>query len=263
MTVSFLAFLFPMLPMLVFDISHGFPQTVKFSAWVIFKTTKTLISLGAGSTFTSSAEMMRFFAVNYQRLVFISNGFIAFAIFIITALWFTTKLAVLYRERKLNPAWILLVLWIAVPLGGELINRTPTEAHLIVLYPPVILLTSLFLVSCMKNGFSRIFIVLLIIIIAISNVSFMMRNEYLMGQKGGYGPRFSERIKAAKSIVDAAEGKRYNLKGKGPGSQFESFTMNYEYLTWWLGNGPVKNKERLFIVVGDTEEQVITEKKYD
>ncbi len=261
--ISSLSFLLPMLPMLFFDLSHGFPQTLKFPAWVLFKILKTVVAFGSGSTISPFTEMIGFFAANFQRLVFITNGFIALAIFLAVFSWFLVKLSGLYREGKLNVAWTLLALWIVIPLGGELINHTPTEAHLIVLYPPVILLTSVFFVSFMKRVFSRAIIASFIIIIAISNVSFMINNEYLMGKKGGYGPRFSERLKTARSIVDTAAGKRYNLRGEGPGSQFESFTMNYEYLTWWLGNGPSKKKESLVFVIKETEDQIILERQHD
>ena len=39
--------------------------------------------------------------------------------------------------------------------------------------------------------------------------------------------------------------------GSGPGSEFSSFTMNYEYLGWWLGNGPSHTPQELKFIVSE------------
>ena len=62
---------------------------------------------------------------------------------------------------------------------------------------------------------------------------------------------FLQRVEAARSIVKDAGKKEYNLIGTGPGSSHESFTMNYEYLTWWLGNGPSKEEQALRFVISE------------
>ena len=65
------------------------------------------------------------------------------------------------------------------------------------------------------------------------------------------GKGFTERLAVAKEIVTESHGRRYNLVGKGGGSEFASYTMNYEYLTWWLGNGPSHKPEQLQFVVSE------------
>ena len=66
-------------------------------------------------------------------------------------------------------------------------------------------------------------------------------------------------MRAAKYIVKAAAGKEYNIKGVGSGSEFSSFTMNYEYLTWWIGHAPSKKREKLqFIVKEDKKGITVT-----
>jgi hypothetical protein len=39
--------------------------------------------------------------------------------------------------------------------------------------------------------------------------------------------------------------------------------MNYEYLTWWLGNGPVKDNQPLRFIISEKPDRikVITEEK--
>lgn len=253
--LSLISFIVPMAPMLIYDTSHGFPQTLKFAAWVIYKVFKSIF--GGGSA-VNLAEMISFFAINYQKLIFIANGFIAFIIFSITFFWLLNKILFLYKNEELNASWILLALWIIVPLIGELINHTTTEAHLLVIYAPILFVTSLF-ISSIKSK-SKILAWGLVAIIITSNVFFMVRNDYLLGKNGGYGPAFTSRLDAAKQIVAQAGGKRYNLKGEGAGSQFESFTMNYEYLTWWLGNSPSKLKQKFVFTINETENDVIIKK---
>lgn len=69
----------------------------------------------------------------------------------------------------------------------------------------------------------------------------------------GYGIALDERIRVAKKIVDHAGNKRYNLIGDRLGSEFESFTMNYRYLTWWLGNEPTKKRKGLYFIIRKSE----------
>jgi hypothetical protein len=68
-----------------------------------------------------------------------------------------------------------------------------------------------------------------------------------------YGLTLEERLKAAKDIVASARGTKYNLIGKGEGSWFESFTANYQYLLWWLGNEPTKQNQKLKFILEETQ----------
>ena len=65
-----------------------------------------------------------------------------------------------------------------------------------------------------------------------------------------------KRIEASRKILDIVGNKQYNLIGEGPGSQYESFTMNYEYLTWWLGHGPSEKIEKIKITITESENSI-------
>jgi hypothetical protein len=69
-----------------------------------------------------------------------------------------------------------------------------------------------------------------------------------------------KRILISKEILNLAGNKDYNLKGKGQGSEFESFTMNYEYLTWWLGHGPSEKNESIKMSVSESLNGIKVEK---
>ena len=53
-----------------------------------------------------------------------------------------------------------------------------------------------------------------------------------------------------------ANGKKYNIEGRGEGSEFESFTMNYEYLLWWKGNPPSRQKQDLNFVIEEKQNRI-------
>ena len=78
-----------------------------------------------------------------------------------------------------------------------------------------------------------------------------------MDTVGGYGMRFSSRVSKAQEIIKKAKGREYNLIGKGWGNEHETFNMNYEYLLWWLGSPPSKNKAKIQFVIKETKNQVI------
>lgn len=82
-----------------------------------------------------------------------------------------------------------------------------------------------------------------------------------MNKFSGYGSIFSERKKAARKIVKEAKERKYNLIIKN--SVFENDTMNYQYLTWWLGNEPVKYKTNLVFSVIDHKDGRVIVKKWN
>ena len=105
----------------------------------------------------------------------------------------------------------------------------------------------------------KIAIVIFIIIVVLSNISFMVKNDFAF-DKSSRMFTLDKRQQAAYEILNIAGDKDYNLKGRGPGSEHESFTMNYEYLAWWLGHAPSKDNRSLKIYVSEYEDGIKIEK---
>lgn len=237
---SLLAFLVPMMPILIYDFQHGFPQTVKFAAWIGYRI--------LGFSFVDkSFEMISFFAHQYEFLIFPANGSIAFVVLILSMGWFLKILYENINKRRFRLGNIILLLWIFIPVIGFFANKTPSEAYLPILFPAIILVVALFFDLLMGTKMFRFPSVVIIVIILLMNTYTLLSNNYFSK------PTFAERIKAAQNIVKNTNGKAYTIVGKGPGSEFESFTMNYEYLTWWLGNGPSKDNINLTIVIRESK----------
>ena len=75
-----------------------------------------------------------------------------------------------------------------------------------------------------------------------------------MEQKNGFGLSFEKRKHTVEKILKIANGQPYNMVFKGPGSEFESSTMNYEYLAWWIAkNPPSKVKQNLGFIIEEKQ----------
>lgn len=246
---SLLALTLPMVPIFVYDLSHGFSQTVKFTAWIAYRT--------ATLSFAQRTAMLDFFSHAYQRLIFMANGFTALVIGIASLTWFIKK-SIPILLKKVEDAHAILFLLIVVPLSGFFVNQTPSEAYLPIFFPTIILVTALFLTRLFLRNRTAL---LIIMAISLSNSSTLIANDYLMGKSPGYGAAFIDRMAIASSIVHSSKGKMYNLIGKGEGSEFETFTMNYEYLTWWLGHPPAKMKGEIRFVIEERNGKIYLEKE--
>lgn len=245
------AFLVPMLPMLIYDFGHGFPQTLGFLAWIGYK---ILVLFGypplkPNIASSNLSQVIYFISFYYKRLIFLPNILSAVTVAILSLGFFYRTLLGQLLTKKYNAPLLLLGLTFTVSLAGILATRTTSEAYLPILFPTSIFIIALFFdrLLQMKRAFTP-FILLLIALICILNASFVFDLEKSHG--------FSDRLSVAKSLVSQARGRRYNLTGEGIGSEFPSFTMNYEYLAWWLGNGPSKNPEKLKFIISENEKGI-------
>jgi hypothetical protein len=137
---------------------------------------------------------------------------------------------------------------VIISVIGIIATKTASDAYLPILFPVITYVTALFFDSIllMKKN-SAIFIWIIIGVITFMNGYILIEQKYFVAK----GYMFTDRITAAKKIVSEADGRRYNLIGKGVGSQFESSTMNYEYLTWWIGNGPSHKPQVLQFIISE------------
>jgi len=130
---------------------------------------------------------------------------------------------------------------------GILITKTPSEAYLPMIFPSFIVLTAASLNKLMNVNRIKYIVLFVIILLGFLNSLVFINND----KNFYYGAPFNERITVAKKIIKIAEGKGYNIIGTGPGSEFASFTMNYEYLGWWLGNAPSHDPQKLKFIVNE------------
>ena len=238
---SFAAFILSMLPMLIYDMSHNFVQTIGFLVWIIYK---GLLLVGYPPIHSyaqvSFKEMVTFWVRQNSGLIFPYNLNLALGVFAAAVLFLTSNL-----YRKTTNLWLLFVMNIFL-LGGFFMGKTPSEAYLPIFFPGMFLLFAYFITSLIESKRLKIIGYLLFINIFVANVCYLSTNYYSFRSDAG---SFKQRLSIAKEIVNQAEGKEYNLMMAGVGSEFVSSTMNYEYLTWWLGHGPAKSEQQLKFVI--------------
>ncbi len=259
---SIAGFIISMLPILLYDSTHGFPQTIKFTAWFIYY----------GLTFfgfprihpliqpVSYSSFFTFALTSYQYLIFLSNSLIALFIFISSFAIFLGKLYLQLKNKTYHTGMILIGVTTILLFIILLINRTPSGAYLPMIFPGIIFITAVAIDMLFQRKQLFIPIVLCLLLISFLNCYTLLNKNYLM-DNNGYGLTLAEREQAAKEIVREASGKEYNLIGAGKGSEFASFTMNYEYLTWWLGNGPNAKPSNMHFIISENASRITVKKE--
>lgn len=254
---SFLAFLFPMIPIIIYDFNNNFPQTIKFAVWIGYRILKFFgfPSVHGRAESVNFDSMINFFFNFYQYLVFPGSKTVAFIILVLSFGMLIYFVYNLLTRRKSSVGGSLLVLWTLIPLFGYFVNKTSSEAYLPIFFPVFICLIALFLERFfLKKIFSVP--IILITLLVISNIYFLIFSNYFTNKLS-----FSTRLASANEIIKKSGGRDYNILGKGNGSQFESFTMNYEYLTWWLGHPSSKKNEKIKIYITEQEDEIFVQRK--
>ena len=157
------------------------------------------------------------------------------------------------KNRKLEEARLILLFLLAISLAGIIINQTPSDAYLPIIFPFIIFSNAILFEFLLKMKFSKYVSVLLLLLILLLNSYSILKNDLTTELK--------DRTNAADKIIKLTNNQEFNLIGKGAGSQFRSFTMNYEYLLWWKGYPVSENTVKTKIVVWETQKGIIISKK--
>ena len=244
--LSLFALIIPMLPILIYDLSHGFPQTLKYGAWFIYKFLQTagFIEKSSVSGYTL-VDTFSFFFEKYNLLtVAFLPRYIAFVVFEAAIVFFLLEA----RKNKIISPFNIIFYSTIISVIAYFFSNTPSEAYLVMLFPGLI-----FLLSYTLNKIKPLIISIgAVLFISLFNTYSFVASDFLMENR----LTLQERIDASKKIVSLVDGKEYNLIGKGSLSDFESYTMNYKYLAWFLGNGPVKEERDIKIYVAESKSEI-------
>ena len=242
---SLTAFLIPMFPVLLYDINHDFPQTLGFAAWMGYRILRffgfpSISGTNGSGNFNS---IFNYFLNFHQNLIFVSNSSIA-GLILAVCLGLLAVTVYNYSKKKVfDSGFTILLLWLLISFAGYFVN-TSSEAYFPILFPAVIYQTAFSMDLIMAKKFFIIPVILLIIFIVSANSYSILLSDY-----SSKGLTYSKRLSLVRKIIKIADGRDYNIVGVGPGSQFESFTMNYEYLAWWLGHGPAQSPQKLRFLI--------------
>ncbi|MCL5772180.1 MAG: glycosyltransferase family 39 protein, partial [Actinobacteria bacterium] len=228
--------IFPLTPILIYDFGHNFNQTLKFAVWIIY-TSFTFIMAPANAHSFNFLKMSDFLFKFYSNLLFPDYALSYIIVFISMAYLIFTNIIF----KKIN--FSIISLFLFIPILGIFVNKTPSSAYLPIIFIPLFITIGLLLSKMTEIKLLNIISYLILLIIIVIGFYQTIFNKSV----GDY----QIRLRISKEIIDLAKGQKYTLKGIGAGSEFESFRMNYQYLTWWLGNEPQKNPKKIKFTISE------------
>jgi len=240
-------FLVIMFPILLYDVANGFSQTFKFAAWIPYKFLNLFVKFKPFKSETSFLSIFNFLSIYNQKLFFYYSSIVSTLMFAVMVLNSYFEFLRNKKEDWYKSSVLVLTSFTIIPILGILITKTPSEAYLPIIFSSLIVLSAASLNKLMNVSRIKYIVLFVIILLGFSNSLVFINND----KNFYYGAPLDERITAAKKIIKIAGGKEYNIIGSGPGSEFASFTMNYEYLGWWLGNAPSPDPQNLKFIVNE------------
>ncbi len=235
--LSVFSLAFPMIPILIYDLQNGFPQTLVFTGWLIYK------FVNLSNIFSNSGgfeEVISYLIDLSKMIIFIPNTYISGALALIIIGFITVQ--------AIRKKFVLLFASLIFPLLSILLNKTPSDAYTMSLFVPFVISTSL-LLDFITRGKQATKIIYLVVVLACTvNSFYLLKNNYYIGFANSYGPSMIDRVKVAKYMMSESNGRPFKILGKGEGSEFESFVMNYQYLTWYIGAEPSNSANLLFVI---------------
>ena len=250
-TLSALGLVIPMVPMIIYDLSHGFPQTLRFGAWLFYRVAVFFgfPPINPNSPAETWITFISFFVNQLQKLIFLPSKEFSVAILALAIGYVGYRVFKDYKRRSPSIPYILVLLFTTISIAGYIAAKTNSAAYLLILYPQISIVIALFWKKIFYPRKKTLGIILLILIF-LTNSYFLIKANFLTG------PTFVQRIEAAKEIIEKSDNKPYNIEGQGEGSQYESFIMPHEYLTWWLGQGPSRKNEKLKFYVSEHPDRI-------
>lgn len=241
--LSLFALVLPMIPILIYDLQHGFPQTIKYSGWFFYKLLQ-LVGIVHGEISNHTLTSVFSFFVSYNsKLIFIVDKNISLLILAVVML---ASIRFLF-EKTIYKA--IIFTFTTVGVVGFFIVKTPSEAYLPMIFPGLILIIATHFSKISKH-FQKMALIILLGLTALN--MYILFSDYLILDKYQTFD-FEGRIKASRTILKAANGKPYNLNLENRENQFPSAILNYSYLTWWIGrNPPSKHEQRLKFIINET-----------
>lgn len=244
LSVSVISVLIPLLPMLLYDVGHNFPQTIRFGMWLGYR---VLVLVGYPPLHPeipsgTYQDMLSFFLHASQLFYYAPQAGLAAGIGVASI---AVLLGIGYFKK--TAASILLTISTILPILVIFAGKTPSEAYLPILFVQLAITIGLlfyFLTTFLKNTW---IVYLLFFLLISANMYTIVTQRFFTTPAG----TFIAKKSATEQLLQLTDGKPYAIQGKGVGSQFSSFTMPYEYLSWWMGYPAKENTKQVITIKED------------
>ncbi len=235
--VFILAFVVPMIPVIIYDFYNGFPQTLKYAAWFGYKALQFLGFFPKETSNTYSySDIFYYFMGFYERLIIPRNLYLSLMLLV------TSYLFVFYQflKKRCSIGYGVLFSTTTIALLGLIAAKTPSGAYIPMLIPSLVL--------CLGVLFSYIFeknkAITMVLILPI----FLYNFFYVVDHKFKLGPELDDEIVHANQILKLADGKKYKIMYTGKMGKIATSVMKYDYLTWYLANNPPSDKNYTYLI---------------
>lgn len=252
--LSAVSFIIAIFPFIIYDFKegYGFYQSTAFLRLI-----KVSIFDSSGFNPNVYLDLINNLLLYNQKLLFAGSITGASVLLLFSILFLAIRII---SEKRKNYGLIILSFWLILSIAGIMMNKTPTEAYLPMIYPGIILMVG-FMFATIINKYKdfRLFVYLILVIIVFLNIRTIITSNYFT--KNFDFISYQERLNASEKIVEITKNKKYNLIQVGTGSEFPNNLKNYEYLTWWFGNPPSDEEQKVKIILEEKEGKIIINAK--
>lgn len=244
-----------MLPMLIYDIQHGFPQTIRFAMWLLYRLLATIhiIPLHAATPEETWNHFFHFILTNISRIFFLIQPGIA-GILLIVVLLFLFQHAV----SKRNLSHLVLSLMTYGSLFVFILYKTPSEAYITLFFP--FLLFSLAVTLDELQSYKKIGVMCMLFLGFLGAGKFVSQ-DFTYDTHQSYNFSFDERRIAVDSIIQKVGKNTYTIEGKNMFIPTPAYVMGYEYMLWYLGHPVAEEFPEKIFTIEETPDKIVIEEK--
>jgi hypothetical protein len=241
----------PLTPVIIYDVFNGFKQTLLFGAWNIYTLIRIPFSLFGNIGDQPGATFINDSLPYITRLFFPESD-----IYSLLALLGTCTVGVvclMHRRFMLGGAMCI------IPIFAYIGARTPSEAYIPLAVPGISLMIGM-TVYFLKKQLLQLTALFLLGVWGISGSLYLIERQFLLDQPNGYGASLTERLMLVDTVINRiGKDTPHIWEQTGPGKEFRSSTMQYEYLAWWKGATPTLNQHAPYrIRVSDNPDGTLT-----
>lgn len=230
-----------------------------FPLWIVNRTRLFFgLTISGKSTTEQFPSAVSLISQAIDRIIFPEVGFIATILFLVGFLIFAYNA---FKTKKDNRfTFILISLWIFVPLLGYGIHSAPGSAYFPLVFVPVCIMLG-YSFYYFINKFKPVLLIFILLIVLNSiyffqNSFFIINSEMrILPPRGtlSMGLSLKDQTNIALVIVKDAHGNKFQLKGAGFYGIFESSIDNYEYLVLYEGGKITNNAKTVYTLYIPTD----------
>lgn len=231
---SILGFLIPNITFIIYEFSDRFAITLNLISWIPYRILgffglypkNTASPTVINDNFTS---VYQFFSETFAG----SSGIVSLVIFILLIIGFIYLAVRLFKNRKRETAFWLVLINLVVGYIGLFIHGNPPSHYYMVIYPAPIILASYLIVKSIKKSTPQI---LLVLILGSASIFYLIQSKWFYSEKvqNSYQvlpPPYSLQLAADNAILKDAAGKEFTIHRIGTFDDFENdFANNYIYI---------------------------------